>query len=86
MVCAQHYCVRFPFLTVVGVLQKQIRMDDSLTLGKILLLCQKKVCNDKGFESAERWGCRGHGDFGFLQEWANVFFEFTSSRRKIKTS
>jgi len=57
-------------------------MEDPLTLGKLLLLCQKKAGNDTGFESVGEWG--GGAEFGFLQGWENVFFGFISLGRRIK--
>lgn len=70
MVSAQHYRVSLPFLMAVGVrraaealhggsplsLQRQISMEDPLTLGKLLLLCQEKAGSGTGFESAGEWG------------------------------
>lgn len=54
------------------MLQKQVSMQDPLTLGK--LFCHRKAGDDTGFESAGEWG--GCGEFGFLQGWENVFFGF----------
>lgn len=85
MVSAQHYCVRLPFLTVVGVrsaTEADLHRGPSNLAEKLLLLCQKKAGNDTGFESAREW-CGGE-EFGFLQGWENVFCEFISLGRRIK--
>lgn len=58
-------------------------MKDFTTLGKLLLLCQKKACNGAGFENAGEWN--GDGECGFLEEWENFFFGFLSLGRRIKT-
>lgn len=58
-------------------------MKDFITLGKLLHLCQKKACNDAGFENAGELS--GEGEFGFLEDWENVFFGFLPLGINIKT-
>lgn len=64
-------------------LLKQISMKDFITLGKLLLLCQKKACNDAGFENAGELS--GEGEFDFLEDWENVFFGFLPLEKNITT-
>lgn len=58
-------------------------MRDFILLGKLLLLWQKKACNDVRFENAGEGS--GEMEFGFLEGWENVFFEFLPLGRNIKT-